>query len=85
MRRSDGAAAALGEVCPPDARAAAALDPAILNRAPAGAMRGLLRWLRRRHGSAEGYLKDAGLSACELTALREMLCAPEPRWLRAQQ
>lgn len=50
------------------------LPPPFLS-SPAEAMLLFLAELRQRHGSVEGYLRDAGLGAAEFTALRTHLLA----------
>lgn len=42
---------------------------------PPGAMRRVLEELERRHGSAEGYLRDAGVSEADLDRLRNRIDA----------
>ena len=83
-RRSHHAAVALGDLCPADARIAAAIDPAVLNSAPPAAMRHTLGYLRQRYGGVESYLDSIGAhfraalpawcSACVPAAGRASVC-----------
>jgi len=59
----------------------AATDPVerrrreLLGPAPSSAMRRVLEEIERRHGSAEAYLRDAGVSADDIERLRRRLAA----------
>lgn len=49
----------------------------LMTRSPATEMRALLDHLIERHGTVERYLRDAGLTADELTGLRRLLIDDE--------
>jgi protein-tyrosine phosphatase len=44
-----------------------------ISTAPEAAMTAVLEWLRKTHGGAEGYLREAGLGDAEVAAVRRRL------------